>query len=117
MRSDAHTTAANDGNVEQSLDLSETRAYDCALDILEAHKLTGNFHTNLEIVLKDLGALGRVTFEIEPKSPLVLDHDRRHVVFRPSDSVRADGFIEIMRSVKGRIGCDAPRPWWARVFH
>ena len=117
MRSDAHTTAVNDGNVELALDLSETRAYDCALDILRAHKLTGNFHTNLEIVLKELGALGRIMFEVDPKYPLALDHDRRHVVFRASDSVRADGFSKIMRSVKGRIGCQTSRPWWASVFH
>jgi hypothetical protein len=55
-----------DRNIKDTLDLSETRAYDAALDILAAHKLTGNFRVNLEIVLKDIGAFDKVTYEIKP---------------------------------------------------
>jgi hypothetical protein len=35
-----------------ALHLSKSRAYDAALEILGTYKLTGNFHVNLEIVLK-----------------------------------------------------------------
>ena len=97
MRFDAETMTRNDGHIEHALDLSESRAYDSALEILGAYKLTGNFHTNLEIVLKDLGAFDSVTFEIEPKSKLALDPDCWHVVFRPHEGARSDGFSEIMR--------------------
>jgi hypothetical protein len=89
MRLDAETTIIKGRNVEYALDLSESRAYDCALEILEAHKLTGNFHVNLEIVVKHLGAYDKVTFEIEPKSYLVHNPSRRHVdvavIFRAID--------------------------------
>ena len=54
--------------IGRTLDLSASRAYDSALEILGAYKLTGNFHLNLEIVLKDIDAFDRVTFEIEPRS-------------------------------------------------
>src|SRR2546430_3072835 len=56
------------GDIGQTIDLSASRAYDSALEILGAYKLTGNFHLNLEIVLKDIDAFDRVTFEIEPRS-------------------------------------------------
>jgi hypothetical protein len=117
MRLDAETAAIADRHIENTLDLSESRAYDCALEILEAHKLTGNFHVNLEIVLKDVGAFDKVTFEIQPKSYLAHHPDCRHVVFSPNANVHVDRFAEIMRSIKGRIGFDATRSWWARVFH
>lgn len=100
-------------NINDTLDLSELRAYDCALDILGAHKLTGNFPIDLEIVLKDLGVLDKITYEIEPKTPL---SDCRHVVFRPNDNVHADRFHEIIRSINSRIGFDATLPWWVRLF-
>jgi hypothetical protein len=57
-------------NIEHALNLSASRAYDSALEILGAYKLTGNFHINLEIILKDIDAFDKVTFEIEPRSPL-----------------------------------------------
>jgi hypothetical protein len=99
----------------RTLDLSASRAHDCALDILGAYKLTGNFHINLAIVLKDLGALDEVAYEIEPETLLPLRADRRHVVFRPKQDVPMDRFDEIMRSLTGRIGFEAT-PWWCRVL-
>ena len=100
-------------NIHEALELSESRAYDCALDILRAHKLTGNFVIDLQIVLKDLGVHDKITYEIEPKSPL---SDCRHVVFQPNDNVHMDRFREITRSIKDRIGFDATLPWWVRLF-
>ena len=100
-------------NISQTLDLSEARTYDAALETLGAYKLTGNFPTELEIVLKDLRVLDNVTFEIKPKSPL---SDCRHVEFRPTDKVHSDRFIEIMRTVKKRIGAYSTQPWWVRLF-
>ena len=84
--------------------------------MLAAHKLTGNFHINLEIILKNLGAFDDVTFKIEPKSQRVVHRDCRCVAFRPNKNVDMDRFSEIMRSIKGGIGFDAAQSWWARVF-
>ena len=105
--------AADSRNLSQTLDLSESRTYDAALETLGAYKLTGNFPTELEIVLKDLRVLDKVTFDIKPKSPL---SDCRHVEFRPTDRVHQDRFIEIMRIVKKRIGADSTQSWWVRLF-
>jgi len=99
--------------IHDALDLSESRAYDCALEILGGYKLTGNFYVDLQIVLRDLGVLDKISYEIEPKAPL---SDCRHVVFRPNDKVHMDRFNEITRSIKGRIGYDATLPWWVRLF-
>jgi hypothetical protein len=95
-----------------TLDLSKSRAYDAALEILRAYKLTGNFHVNLELVLKDLRAFKKVSFEVEPTAKLPYHPDCRHVVFRPNANVSMDRFDEIIRSVKERIGFDAALPWW-----
>jgi hypothetical protein len=100
-------------NISQTLELSELRTYDAALETLGAYKLTGNFPTELEIVLKDLRVLDKVTFDIKPKSAL---SDCRHVEFRPTEKVHGDRFVEIMRTVKRRIGADSTQPWWARLF-
>jgi hypothetical protein len=100
-------------DTSQTLELSELRAYDCALEILGAYKLTGYFPTELEIVLRDLGVLDKIRYEIEPKSPL---SDLRHVVFRPNDNVHVDRFREITRSINARIGYDATLSWWKRLF-
>ena len=100
-------------NVGQTLELSESRTYDAALESLGAYKLTGNFPVDLEIVLKDLRVLDKITFEIEPKTLL---SDTRHVQFRPTDKVQLDRFVDIVRSVKNRIGADPTRPWWVRLF-
>jgi hypothetical protein len=95
------------------LHLSNSRANDAALEILRAYKLTGNFHVNLEIVLKDLGAYDKVTQEIAPVSKLPYHPDCRHVVFRPNENIHMDEFSEIIRSIKARIGFDAAR-WWIK---
>jgi hypothetical protein len=58
--------AADSRNLCQTLELSELRTYDAALETLGAYKLTGNFPTELEIVLKDLRVLDKVTFDIKP---------------------------------------------------
>ncbi|MGA8496373.1 MAG: hypothetical protein WB764_12905 [Xanthobacteraceae bacterium] len=100
-------------NISQTLELSESRTYDAALETLGAYKLTGNFPTELEIVLKDLRVLDKVTFDIKPKSPL---SDCRHVEFRPTDKVHRDRFIDIMRTVRKRIGAGSAQSWWVRLF-
>ena len=104
---------ADSGNLSQMLELSELRTYDAALETLGAYKLTGHFPTELEIVLKDLRVLDKVTFDIKPKSPL---SDCRHVEFRPTDKVHRDRFVEIMRAVRKRIGAYSTQPWWMRLF-
>jgi hypothetical protein len=100
-------------NISQTLELSELRTYDAALETLGAYKLTGHLPTELEIVLKDLRVLDKVTFDIKPKSPL---SDCRHVEFRPTDKVHRDRFVEIMRTIEKRIGADSTQPWWLRLF-
>jgi hypothetical protein len=100
-------------NVGQTLELSESRTYDAALETLGAYKLTGNFPVDLEIVLKDLRVLDKITFEIKPKTLL---SDTRHVQFRPTDKVHLDRFADIVRSVKYRVGADPTRSWWVRLF-
>lgn len=105
--------AADYRNISQTLELSEARTYDAVLETLGAYKLTGNFPTELEIVLKDLRVLDKVTFDIKPKSPL---SDCRNVEFRPTDKVHRDRFVEIMRTVEKRIGADSAQPWWMRLF-
>jgi hypothetical protein len=105
--------ALDPGNVGQTLELSETRTYDAALETLGAYKLTGHFPTELEIVLRDLRVLDEITFEVEPKTML---SDTRHVQFCPTDKVQLDRFADIVRSVKHRIGADPARPWWIRLF-
>jgi hypothetical protein len=105
--------AADPRSISQTLELSEVRTYDAALETLGAYKLTGHFPTELEIVLKDLRVLDKVTFDIKPRSPL---SDCRHVEFRPTDKVHRDRFVEIMRAVENRIGADSMQPWWMRLF-
>jgi hypothetical protein len=105
--------AADSGNTGQTLELSKARTYDAALETLGAYKLTGHFPTELEIVLKDLRVLDKVAFDIKPKSPL---SDCRHVDFRPTDTVHRDRFVEIMRTVRKRIGANSTQPWWVRLF-
>jgi hypothetical protein len=99
--------------VGETLEISESRTYDAALDTLGAYKLTGNFPIDLEIVLKDLRVLDKVRFDVKPKTLL---SDTRHVQFRPADKVHPGAFAEILRSVANRIGADPTRPWWVRLF-
>jgi hypothetical protein len=112
IRAEAEIAIVDDRTI--TLALSESRAYDSALEIRGAYKLTGNFHVNVEIVLEHLGAFDDVTFEIEPKSWLTRCPDRRHVGFRPNDTVQKDRFAEILRSINGQIGFVSKQPWWAR---
>jgi hypothetical protein len=96
-----------------ALDLSESRTYDRALEILGAYKLTGNFPVNLEIVLKDLGAFDRVSFAVKPRSLL---SDCRHVEFLAHGTLRRDEFDKIMRSIECRVGIDPAPLLWTRLF-
>ncbi len=93
------------------IDLSKSRTSDAALKILRAYKLTGNFHVNLEIILKNLGAFDEVTCEIAPISRLPYHPDCRHVTFRASNNVGAERFTEIIRCLDAWIGFDS-RHWW-----
>ena len=115
MPFDIETMRKEGGNIERTLDLSASRAYDSALEILGALKLTGNFHVNLEIVLKDIDALDKVTFEVEQRCQLFYSTDCRHVLFRPGPNVQISQFSDIMRSLRRRIGFDARSPWWVRI--
>jgi hypothetical protein len=100
-------------DISQALELSESRTYDYALEILGAYKLTGCFPIELEIILRELGVIDKITYELEPKSPL---SDSRHVLFRPTDNVHEDRFREITRLINARVGFDATLPWWKRLF-
>jgi hypothetical protein len=100
-------------NTSTTLELSELRTYDAALETLGAYKLTGNFPTELEIVLRDMRVLEMLVFDIKPKTPL---SDCRQVEFRPAQHVRSHSFFEVMRLVKNRIGFEARGSWWARLF-
>jgi hypothetical protein len=106
--------ATRSSSLSWALDLSKSRAHDATLDILQAYKLTGNFHVNLEIVLKDIGAFDKVTYQIERNPTLSYSQDCRHVVFKPTGNVSNDMFSEIIKSIEARIGFDAP--WWVRLF-
>jgi hypothetical protein len=109
MSTDAIGRAIHDVRLEQALDVSQSRTYDCALDILRAYKLSGNFPINLQIVIKDLGDLADIAFVIEPKR---FYSDRRRVVFRPRDNVDADTFGAMMCSIRDRIGFEVRQPRW-----
>jgi len=114
----APTTVSSEGvgtdSVGPSLELSQSRTYDAALAILRAYKLTGNFINELEVVLRDLGVLSEVTYEVEePMSPF---SDIRRVVFRANGNVDAKRFLEITRLVESRIGSRALQPWWMNLF-
>ena len=103
----------NNATAGDTLDLSESRTYDCALDVRRAYRLTGNFCVDLQIVLDDLGVLDQVTYQIKPKA---LMSDCRRVEFLPKHHVHAGRFAEILRSISGRIGAEPTPPFWARLF-
>src|SRR5262245_37044600 len=113
MRRSEHP-ATRSASLSCALDLSKSRAHEAVLDILRAYKLTGNFHVNLEIMLRDIGAFDKVTYEIKRNPKLSYSQDRRHVVFKPNGNVPNDVFGDIIKSIKARIGFDAP--WWVRLF-
>jgi hypothetical protein len=106
--------ATRSSSLSCALDLSKSRTHDAALDILRAYKLTGNFQVNLEIVLKDIGAFDKVTYQIERNPTLLHWQDCRHVVFKPNENVPDHMFGEAIRSIKARMGFDAP--WWVKLF-
>jgi len=106
--------ATRSASLSCALDLSRSRAHDAVLDILKAYKLTGNFHVNLEIVLKDIGVFDKVTYQIERNPKLSYSQDCRHVVFKPNGNAPNDMFGEIIKSIKARIGFESP--WWVRLF-
>jgi hypothetical protein len=106
--------AARSSSRSCALDLSKSRANDAVLEILRAYKLTGNFHLNLEIVLKNIGVFDKVTYRIEPNPKLSYSTDCRYVVFEPNENVSSDLFGQIIESIKARIGFDMP--WWAKLF-
>jgi hypothetical protein len=97
----------------RTLELSESRTYDRALETLGAYKLTGNFPTELEIVLRDMRALGKVTFEIKPK---LRWSDCRQVEFRPKAEVRRDHFDDILRLIKNELGSIEQKPFWTKLL-
>jgi hypothetical protein len=116
LHSSASATKQQDADDElfsRTLELSECRTYDRALETLGAYKLTGNFPTELEIVLRDMRALGTVTFEIKPKLHW---SDCRQVEFRPKADVRQDHFDDIMRRIKNELGLVEEQPFWTRLF-
>jgi hypothetical protein len=98
-----------------TLNLSRSRTHDAVLDILRAHKLSGNFHLNLEAVLKDMGFLDKVTYHIERNLALVWSPDCCRVVFSGNKNLPNAMFEDIMRSIAARLGFD--RPWWGKLFH
>ena len=104
---------ADDQRFSRTLDLSESRTYDRALETLGAYKLTGNFPTELEIVLRDMRALGKVTFEIKPKSRW---SDCRQVEFRPKAEVRLGHFDDILRLIKNELGSIEQKPFWTKLL-
>jgi hypothetical protein len=100
-------------NVGDILEISASRTYDCALEILGAYKLTGNFQLDLEIVLKSLGVLGQVTFDIKPKS---IFSDCRRVEFLAGDDIDPNQFRDILRRIESLTGCDQTPLSWKRLF-
>ena len=113
LPTDTGSPSLRQTNTSTTLELSESRTYDAALETLGAYKLTGNFPTELEIVLRDMRVLNMVVFDIKPKTPL---SDCRQVEFRPARHVRSHSFFEVMRLVKNRVGSKAAQPWWSTLF-
>jgi hypothetical protein len=101
----------SDARHSAMLELSQSRVYDYALNILAAYKLSGNFTADLEIVLKNLGVFGDVTFAIKPKSFL---SDCRHVEFFPKSRVHSARFDQIVRTIESRVGYQ--HGLWQRLF-
>jgi hypothetical protein len=101
----------SDGGHSAMLELSQSRVYDYALNILDAYKLSGNFTVDLEIVLKDLGVFGDVTFAIKPKSFL---SDCRHVEFFPKARAHRARFVRVVRTIESCVGYEPGL--WQRLF-
>jgi hypothetical protein len=99
-------------SLSRGLYLSRLGTHEAALDILKAHKLSGNFHANLDAVLLDMGVFDKLTYRIEP-SPVLAYPDRRHVAFKPNENVPDEVFDGIINSIKARMGFE--EPWWGRL--
>jgi hypothetical protein len=95
----------------RALDLSRSRTHDAVLDILNAYKLSGNFHGNLETVLKNMGVFDMLSYQVE-SHPALAFPDCRHVAFTLKEDVPGDIFDDIIASIRDRIGFDVP--WWVR---
>jgi hypothetical protein len=96
-----------------TLSLSRSRTHAVAFDILKAYKLSGNFHSIVEVVLKHMGVPGMVAHQIVPRSVFSFP-DRRTVIFSCDENVPGDRFNEIMASIKARIGFETP--WWGKLL-
>lgn len=107
-------SSGDNAKLGNTLEISESRTYDCALEILGAYKLTGNFPLDLEIVLKSLGVLGQATFEIKPKSVF---SDCRRVEFLAGDKTDPNQFQGILRMIESRIGSHSTPLSWMRLLH
>jgi len=112
IRDTTHWTS-DPRHIGQTMEISQSRTYDAALETLGAYKLTGYFPAELEIVLKDLRVLDKVRFDIKPKSLL---SDSRQVIFRPTDNVSLDDFAAIVGQITKLIGSNRTRSWWVRLF-
>jgi hypothetical protein len=106
-------TCCGERGRSHALDLSRARTHDAALNILKAYKLSGNFCSNLEVVLKDMGVSDVVTYRTEPH-PAFAFPDCRHVVFTLSGELPDGRCDDIVRTIEARIGFATP--WWGRML-
>jgi hypothetical protein len=95
------------------LEISKRLTYDLVLVILHAYKLTGHFPTELEIVLKHLGATDKVFYEIKPKKAF---SDSYPVMFWPKPGLSAGDFQQVIDLINDKVGACAAAPWWARLL-
>jgi hypothetical protein len=85
--------ATRESSRSSTLDLSRSRTHAAAFDVLKAYKLSGNFHSILEVVLKHMGVPGMVTHQILPRSVFSFP-DRRTVIFSCDETSRAIGSMQ-----------------------
>ena len=109
----ARVIATRESSRSRTLDLSRSRIHAAAFDVLKAYKLSGNFHSILEVVLKHMGVPGMVTHQILPRSVFSFP-DRRTVIFSCDETVSGDRVDAIMASIKARIGFEIP--WWGKLL-
>jgi hypothetical protein len=99
--------------VGRTLDLSESRTHDAAMEALHAYKLSGNFPINLETVLHALHVSAELSFDVKPKR---LFSDCRKVEFMPKGRLDTDRFDRELRHIAHEIGVAATPTFWARLF-
>jgi hypothetical protein len=97
----------------RTLDLSRSRTVAAAFDILKAYKLSGNFHSILDVVLKHMGVSGMVNYEIAPRAVFSFP-DRGTVIFSCDENLSVDRFNEIVAAITARIGFLTP--WWGKLL-